>query len=73
VNDIRSTRNLQLLIGAGAHLLASGWRRKRSSFVLRSPDSHKGPRDLSFETVQKLQVSEPDFCDDKLRDKAYPA
>jgi tetratricopeptide (TPR) repeat protein len=35
--------------------------------------AHKGRHDLSFEMVRKLQVSEPDFCYDKLRDKAYPA
>jgi tetratricopeptide (TPR) repeat protein len=35
--------------------------------------AHEGRHDLSFEMVRKLQVSEPDFCYDKLRDKAYPA
>jgi len=35
--------------------------------------AHTGRHDLSFEMVRKLQVSEPDFCYDKLRDKAYPA
>jgi tetratricopeptide (TPR) repeat protein len=35
--------------------------------------AHEGRHDLSFEMVQKLQANEPDFCYDKLRDKAYPA
>jgi tetratricopeptide (TPR) repeat protein len=35
--------------------------------------AHQGRHDLSFEMVRKLQVSEPDFGYDKLRDKAYPA
>ena len=33
--------------------------------------AHKGQQDLSFEMVQKLQVSEPDFSYDKLRDKVH--
>lgn len=35
--------------------------------------AHEGRHDLSGEMVRKLQASEPDFCYDKLRDKAYPA
>ena len=35
--------------------------------------AHEGRHDLSAEMVRKLQTSEPDFCYEKLRDKAYPA
>lgn len=35
--------------------------------------AHRGEQDLSFQMVQKLQINEPDFNYDKLRDKAYPA
>jgi tetratricopeptide (TPR) repeat protein len=34
--------------------------------------AHKGDHERSFEMVQKLQINEPDFSFDKLRDKAYP-
>jgi hypothetical protein len=35
--------------------------------------AYRGERERSFEMVQKLQLNEPDFTLDKLRDKAYPA
>lgn len=35
--------------------------------------AYKGEHDLSFEMVHKLQVNEPDFNYDKLRDRTYPA
>lgn len=35
--------------------------------------AHDGRHDLSFEMVQKLRATEPDFSYDKLRDKGYPA